>query len=96
MDNSKVIAAVYGPREVLCASNEDHLVVEPLPPPAGAKPGERVSFSGKQKTIISSNLFLFMVRDEISSTSFKLPPWVDYIIFVGGLPCSVRSKVAGS
>ncbi|KAG5388890.1 hypothetical protein IGI04_030431 [Brassica rapa subsp. trilocularis] len=66
MGNSKVIAAVYGPREiqyksqqknghilvlceyimVLCASNEDHLVVEPLPPPAGAKPGERVSFSG--------------------------------------------------
>ncbi|KAG5415486.1 hypothetical protein IGI04_003053 [Brassica rapa subsp. trilocularis] len=59
MGNSKVIAAVYGPREiqyksqqknghilVLCASNEDHLVVEPLPPPAGAKPGERVLFSG--------------------------------------------------
>ncbi|XP_018434796.2 uncharacterized protein LOC108807056 isoform X2 [Raphanus sativus] len=31
---------------VLCASNEDHSVVEPLLPPAGAKPGERVSFSG--------------------------------------------------
>lgn len=32
--------------QVLCASNEDHSVVEPLLPPAGAKPGERVSFSG--------------------------------------------------
>ncbi|CAH8371488.1 unnamed protein product [Eruca vesicaria subsp. sativa] len=31
---------------VLCASNEDHSVVEPLLPPTGAKPGERVSFSG--------------------------------------------------
>lgn len=31
---------------VLCASSEDHSVVEPLLPPAGAKPGERVSFSG--------------------------------------------------
>lgn len=32
--------------QVLCASNDDHSVVEPLLPPAGAKPGERVSFSG--------------------------------------------------
>ncbi|PQQ05916.1 putative methionine--tRNA ligase [Prunus yedoensis var. nudiflora] len=31
---------------VLCASNEDHTLVEPLLPPEGAKPGERVSFSG--------------------------------------------------
>ncbi|CAN8317691.1 unnamed protein product [Cochlearia groenlandica] len=31
---------------VLCASSEDHSVVEPLLPPVGAKPGERVSFSG--------------------------------------------------
>ncbi|MQL85239.1 hypothetical protein Taro_017751 [Colocasia esculenta] len=31
---------------VLCASNEDHTVVEPLLPPQGAKLGERVSFSG--------------------------------------------------
>ncbi|KAF3433269.1 hypothetical protein FNV43_RR24371 [Rhamnella rubrinervis] len=31
---------------VLCASNEDHTAVEPLLPPEGAKPGERVSFSG--------------------------------------------------
>ncbi|TQD74214.1 hypothetical protein C1H46_040279 [Malus baccata] len=31
---------------VLCASNEDHTLVEPLLPPQGAKPGERVSFSG--------------------------------------------------
>lgn len=31
--------------QVLCASNEDHTVVEPLLPPEGAKIGERVSFS---------------------------------------------------
>ncbi|XP_047341486.1 aminoacyl tRNA synthase complex-interacting multifunctional protein 1 [Impatiens glandulifera] len=31
---------------VLCASNEDHTVVEPLIPPKGAKVGECVSFSG--------------------------------------------------
>ncbi|XP_068645062.1 tRNA-aminoacylation cofactor arc1 isoform X1 [Aristolochia californica] len=31
---------------VLCASNEDHTIVEPLLPPDGAKLGERVSFSG--------------------------------------------------
>ncbi|XP_068668939.1 uncharacterized protein [Aristolochia californica] len=32
--------------EVLCASNEDHTVVEPLLPPEGTKHGEGVSFSG--------------------------------------------------
>ncbi|KAJ4969937.1 hypothetical protein NE237_003036 [Protea cynaroides] len=31
---------------VLCASNQDHTVVEPLLPPKGAKLGERISFSG--------------------------------------------------
>lgn len=31
---------------VLCASDENHTVVEPLLPPEGAKPGERVSFAG--------------------------------------------------
>ncbi|OVA06069.1 tRNA-binding domain [Macleaya cordata] len=31
---------------VLCASNQDHTLVEPLLPPEGAKIGERVSFSG--------------------------------------------------
>ncbi|GLT58810.1 hypothetical protein SLA2020_316730 [Shorea laevis] len=31
---------------VLCASNEDHTLVEPLLPPEGAKLGERVSFAG--------------------------------------------------
>ncbi|KAL9247816.1 hypothetical protein vseg_021206 [Gypsophila vaccaria] len=33
---------------VLCASNEDHSVVEPLLPPEGAKVGERVSFTGHE------------------------------------------------
>lgn len=32
--------------QVLCASNEDHTVVEPITPPEGAKVGECVSFSG--------------------------------------------------
>ncbi|XP_047060068.1 aminoacyl tRNA synthase complex-interacting multifunctional protein 1 [Lolium rigidum] len=31
---------------VLCASNSDHTVVEPLIPPEGAKLGERISFAG--------------------------------------------------
>ncbi|XP_006644918.1 methionine--tRNA ligase, cytoplasmic [Oryza brachyantha] len=31
---------------VLCASNQDHTVVEPLIPPEGAKLGERISFEG--------------------------------------------------
>ncbi|KAK9118296.1 hypothetical protein Scep_016389 [Stephania cephalantha] len=31
---------------VLCASNQDHTVIEPLIPPEGAKIGERVSFLG--------------------------------------------------
>ncbi|KAA8539694.1 hypothetical protein F0562_026386 [Nyssa sinensis] len=33
---------------VLCASNEDHTIVEPLIPPEGAKVGECVSFSGHE------------------------------------------------
>ncbi|XP_021758237.1 aminoacyl tRNA synthase complex-interacting multifunctional protein 1-like [Chenopodium quinoa] len=33
---------------VLCASSEDHSVVEPLLPPEGAVVGERVSFSGHE------------------------------------------------
>lgn len=33
---------------VLCASNEDHSVVEPLLPPEGSVVGERVSFSGHE------------------------------------------------
>ncbi|KAF4349748.1 hypothetical protein G4B88_029496 [Cannabis sativa] len=31
---------------VLCASNDDHTIVEPLQPPEGAKVGECISFSG--------------------------------------------------
>ncbi|KAL8154356.1 hypothetical protein V2J09_012116 [Rumex salicifolius] len=31
---------------VLCASNEDHSAVEPLLPPEGAKPGERIAILG--------------------------------------------------
>ncbi|KAK9741859.1 hypothetical protein RND81_03G134400 [Saponaria officinalis] len=33
---------------VLCASNEDHSIVEPLLPPEAAQIGERVSFSGHE------------------------------------------------
>ena len=32
--------------QVLCASNEDHTIVEPLLPPEGAKIGEQISFAG--------------------------------------------------
>ncbi|KAF3485369.1 hypothetical protein F2Q69_00054666 [Brassica cretica] len=43
---TSIVAYGYVALLVLCASNEDHSVVEPLLPPTGAKPGERVSFSG--------------------------------------------------
>ncbi|GMI80290.1 hypothetical protein like AT2G40660 [Hibiscus trionum] len=70
---------------VLCASNEDHSVVEPLLPPEGAKPGERVSFSGidgkpedvlnpkkKQLEKITPNLF----TDEKGVATFKGIPFM--------------------
>ncbi|EXB96539.1 putative methionine--tRNA ligase [Morus notabilis] len=70
---------------VLCASNEDHTVVEPLLPPAGAKPGERVSFSGidgkpedvlnpkkKQLEKITPHLF----TDEKGVATFKGIPFM--------------------
>jgi len=31
---------------VLCASSQDHTIVEPLTPPEGTIPGGRISFSG--------------------------------------------------
>uniref|UniRef100_A0A0E0JQD6 tRNA-binding domain-containing protein n=1 Tax=Oryza punctata TaxID=4537 RepID=A0A0E0JQD6_ORYPU len=42
------LAKYFSPEElvVLCASNQDHTVVEPLIPPEGAKLGERISFAG--------------------------------------------------
>ncbi|KAF8085692.1 hypothetical protein N665_0650s0005 [Sinapis alba] len=70
---------------VLCASNEDHSVVEPLLPPAGAKPGERVSFSGvegkpedvlnpkkKQLEKITPNLY----TDESGVATYKGIPFM--------------------
>ncbi|KAJ0103470.1 hypothetical protein Patl1_06769 [Pistacia atlantica] len=70
---------------VLCASNEDHTVVEPLLPPEGAKPGERVSFSGidgkpedvlnpkkKQLEKITPHLF----TDEKGVATFKGIPFM--------------------
>ncbi|OMO90043.1 hypothetical protein COLO4_19421 [Corchorus olitorius] len=70
---------------VLCASNEDHTRVEPLLPPEGAKPGERVSFSGidgkpedvlnpkkKQLEKITPNLF----TDEKGVATFKGIPFM--------------------
>ncbi|KAL0720344.1 hypothetical protein Bca4012_034943 [Brassica carinata] len=70
---------------VLCASNEDHSVVEPLLPPAGAKPGERVSFSGvegkpeevlnpkkKQLEKITPNLY----TDETGVATYKGIPFM--------------------
>ncbi|OMO63718.1 hypothetical protein CCACVL1_22330 [Corchorus capsularis] len=70
---------------VLCASNEDHTRVEPLLPPEGAKPGERVSFAGidgkpedvlnpkkKQLEKITPNLF----TDEKGVATFKGIPFM--------------------
>ncbi|KAJ0045797.1 hypothetical protein Pint_06677 [Pistacia integerrima] len=70
---------------VLCASKEDHTVVEPLLPPEGAKPGERVSFSGiegkpedvlnpkkKQLEKITPHLF----TDEKGVATFKGIPFM--------------------
>ncbi|KAK4835965.1 hypothetical protein QYF36_016907 [Acer negundo] len=70
---------------VLCASNEDHTIVEPLLPPEGAKPGERISFSGidgkpedvlnpkkKQLDKITPNLF----TDEKGVATFKGIPFM--------------------
>ncbi|XVF41197.1 hypothetical protein PTKIN_Ptkin01aG0260800 [Pterospermum kingtungense] len=70
---------------VLCASNEDHTIVEPLLPPEGAKPGEHVSFSGidgkpedvlnpkkKQLEKITPNLF----TDEKGVATFKGIPFM--------------------
>ncbi|XWS74512.1 hypothetical protein CRYUN_Cryun01aG0004300 [Craigia yunnanensis] len=70
---------------VLCASNEDHTIVEPLLPPEGAKPGERVSFLGidgkpedalnpkkKQLEKITPHLF----TDEKGVATFKGIPFM--------------------
>ncbi|XP_043814254.1 methionine--tRNA ligase, cytoplasmic-like isoform X6 [Manihot esculenta] len=77
---------------VLCASNEDHSVVEPLLPPEGAKIGERVSFSGidgkpedvlnpkkKQLEKITLNLF----TDDKGVATFKGIPFM-----TSGGPCT--------
>ncbi len=32
--------------QVLCASNEDHTVVDPVIPPEASNPGDRISFEG--------------------------------------------------
>ncbi|KAL5733063.1 hypothetical protein ACOSP7_032401 [Xanthoceras sorbifolium] len=70
---------------VFCASNEDHTIVEPLLPPEGAKPGERVSFCGidgkpedvlnpkkKQLDKITPNLF----TDDKGVATFKGIPFM--------------------
>ncbi|XVE86068.1 hypothetical protein DITRI_Ditri18aG0006800 [Diplodiscus trichospermus] len=70
---------------VLCASNEDHTIVEPLLPPEGAKPGECVSFLGidgkpedvlnpkkKQLEKITPHLF----TDEKGVATFKGIPFM--------------------
>lgn len=36
---------------VMAASNEDHTSVEPIAPPAGAAPGERIFFSGTEQQV---------------------------------------------
>ncbi|XP_020540966.1 aminoacyl tRNA synthase complex-interacting multifunctional protein 1 isoform X3 [Jatropha curcas] len=77
---------------VLCASNEDHSVVEPLLPPEGAKIGERISFSGidgkpedvlnpkkKQLDKITPNLF----TDDKGVATYKGIPFM-----TSGGPCT--------
>ncbi|KAF7830862.1 aminoacyl tRNA synthase complex-interacting multifunctional protein 1 [Senna tora] len=77
---------------VLCASNEDHTIVEPLLPPEGSKIGERVSFAGidgkpedvlnpkkKQLEKITPNLF----TDEKGVATFKGIPFM-----TSGGPCT--------
>ncbi|KAM7499452.1 hypothetical protein LguiA_023866 [Lonicera macranthoides] len=77
---------------VLCASNEDHTIVEPLIVPEGAKVGECVSFSGhegkpedvlnpkkKQLDKITPNLY----TDDKGVATFKGSPFM-----TSGGPCS--------
>jgi len=77
---------------VLCASNEDHTIVEPLLPPEGAKIGERISFSGidgkpedvlnpkkKQLEKITPHLF----TDDKGVATFKGIPFM-----TSGGPCT--------
>ncbi|CAM8961347.1 unnamed protein product [Rhodiola kirilowii] len=77
---------------VLCASNEDHTVVEPLLPPEGAKIGERISFTGhdgepeavlnpkkKQLDKITPHLF----TDDKGVATFKGIPFM-----TSGGPCT--------
>uniref|UniRef100_A0A7N0TBT8 tRNA-binding domain-containing protein n=1 Tax=Kalanchoe fedtschenkoi TaxID=63787 RepID=A0A7N0TBT8_KALFE len=77
---------------VLCASNEDHTVVEPLLPPAGAKIGERISVAGydgepeavlnpkkKQLDKITPHLF----TDDKGVATFKGVPFM-----TSGGPCT--------
>jgi len=77
---------------VLCASNEDHTIVEPLLPPEGAKVGERVLFAGidgkpedvlnpkkKQLEKITPNLF----TDDKGVATFKGIPFM-----TSGGPCT--------
>ncbi|KAJ6297105.1 hypothetical protein OIU78_022768 [Salix suchowensis] len=77
---------------VLCASNEDHTVVEPLLPPEGAKVGERVSFLGidgkpedvlnpKKKQLEKITPYLF--TDDKGVATFKGIPFM-----TSGGPCT--------
>lgn len=49
--NSGAVFVIFILLQVLCASNGDHTVVEPITPPEGAKVGECVSFSGYVREI---------------------------------------------
>ena len=43
------------------ASNDDHTQVELVDPPAGSKPGERVTFDGSCKKEIAFFFFFFCI-----------------------------------
>ncbi|KAF6168683.1 hypothetical protein GIB67_026569 [Kingdonia uniflora] len=70
---------------VLCASNEDHTVVEPLLPPEGAEPGERVLFSGhdgKPEDVLNpkkkqlDKITPYLYTDENGIATFKGIPFM--------------------
>ncbi|KAJ8771160.1 hypothetical protein K2173_023485 [Erythroxylum novogranatense] len=76
---------------VLCASSEDHTVVEPLIPPEGAKIGEQISFSGvdgKPEDVLNpkkkqlEKITPYLLTDDNGVATFKGIPFM-----TSGGPC---------
>jgi aminoacyl tRNA synthase complex-interacting multifunctional protein 1 len=65
---------------VLCASNDEHTIVEPLAPPEGAKPGELISFEGIEMSpdaVLNSKKFRKILKK--LATSESDPPQAIYM-----------------